>query len=93
MGANSKSEPPITLKADYAAPSASRTFAYALPNPQSLSTEAKIAYFKALRTSVVQLQGDLNSFLTSKMEEDKALVSKTDHITSKEEEDYNEASV
>lgn len=90
-----KDHPPTLLKAEYAAPANSKTFAYSLPSSSVASTAEKSAYFSVLRTAVVQLQDDVNAFLTAKMEEDKALASmvgvKVDE--KKEEENYGEEAV
>ena len=64
-----------TLKADYASPNTSKTFEYSLPSTDTTNTEGKTAYLSALRESVTKMQGDINTFLTEKMEEDKALAS------------------
>ena len=61
------------LQATYTSPTSSETFAHTLPSAQATSTKAKTVYLSALRVSVVKLQEDINSFLTSKMEEDKTL--------------------
>ena len=83
----------ISLKAEYASPTESHIFEHSLPeistNPH---TEEKTAYLSSLRSSVVALQEDVNVFLTTKMDEDKALVAadglKADER--KEEENYGE---
>lgn len=83
------------LKADYASPSCSKTFHHALPTSSTTSTAEKTQYLSALRKSVVQLQEDVNTFLTSKMEEDKALAFKAGlKVDDKQEEDdYGEEGV
>lgn len=62
------------LTASYLSPIATKTFTTD-PLPQSSSNnsdvEAKTAYLSALRSNVSTLQGDINAFLTQKMEEDK----------------------
>lgn len=79
--------PPPTLSATYNSPTTSQTFTHPLP-----STKEKTAYLSALRKSVTQLQEDVNTFLTSKMEEDKALAGeKMDEKA--EEENYGEEKV
>ena len=84
---------PITLlRAEYKAPTGSKTFTHTLPSADVTSTTEKSAYLSALRRLVVQTQEDINTFLTAKMEEDKALTStpgmKTDE--KKAEENYGE---
>ena len=80
------------LKAEYAAPNASKTFEHPLPTTDTTTTEGKAAYLSALRESVAKMQEEINTFLTAKMEEDKVLVAmagaKGDD--KKEEENYGE---
>jgi hypothetical protein len=67
---------PVTLTAltaEYSAPGSSKPFSHALPSCTTESTKEKSAYLSALRASVVRLQDEVNVFLTSRMEEDKAL--------------------
>ena len=66
-------KPTTCLQATYRSPTSSETFAHTLPSASVASTEEKTAYLSALRKSVVKLQEDINGFLTTKMEEDKAL--------------------
>ncbi|MCJ1397786.1 hypothetical protein MMC11_000982 [Xylographa trunciseda] len=82
-----------SLKANYASPTESHSFEHPLEAlPVQLSTEEKTAYLSALRSSVAQLQEEVNTFLTAKMEEDKAItVQRTGIIDDKkEEENYGE---
>ena len=81
-----------TLKADYTAPNASKTFEYSLPATDTTTTEGKTAYLSELRGSVAKLQGDINAFLTEKIEEDKALAAMAGQKVDdkKEEENYGE---
>ena len=83
------------LKADYASPNTTRTFKHPLPPASNKSTEVKTMYLSALRKSVVELQDEVNGFLTTKMEEDKALAAsagmKADDKV--EEENYGEEKV
>ena len=81
-----------TLQADYAGPGDAKSFAYPLPPASNKSTEQKTAYLSALRESVTKLQEDINVFLTSKMEEDKASASMAGSNVDdqKEEENYGE---
>jgi hypothetical protein len=66
-----------SLTAIYASPSVPSTspqiFTSALPALSSPpSTQDRVAYLAALQTSLRTLQGDVNTFLTHKMAEDKA---------------------
>ena len=83
------------LKAEYASPTATKTFTHALPAASNASTEEKTHYLSALRKSVVKLQEEMNGFLTTKMEEDKALAASAGmKIDDKaEEENYGEEKV
>ena len=86
---------PTSLKAEYASPAAAETFTHSLPAASNASTEEKTMYLSALRKSVVKLQEEVNGFLTTKMEEDKALAAcagvKVDDKA--EEENYGEEKV
>ena len=84
-----------TLKADYASPSTTKSFTHPLPAASNASTEEKTMYLSALRKSVVRLQEEVNGFLTTKMEEDKALAASAGvKIDDKaEEENYGEEKV
>ena len=93
MAPETEDNPPKTaLKAEYSAPTSSKAFSHPLPPASTSSTEEKTAYLSALRESVTKLQEELNTFLTGKMEEDKALAvaagSKVDD--KREEENYGE---
>ena len=86
----------IPLTADYASPTTTKTFTHPLPAASKISnTDEKTNYLSALRKSVVRLQEDVNNFLTTKMEEDKALAAsagvKVDDKA--EEENYGEEKV
>ena len=79
-----------TLDASYNGPTASKTFAHTLPSaPASTeSTQQKTQYLSALRKSVVQLQDEVNEFLTSKMVEDRVLAAGLEgKVDEKKEED------
>lgn len=84
-----------SLTADYANPTTNKTFTHLLPPASNKSTKEKTMYLSALRKSVVQLQEEVNGFLTTKMEEDKALAAsagmKADDRA--EEESYGEEKV
>jgi hypothetical protein len=84
-----------TLQAFYTSPTSSQTFSHPLPSASVTSTEEKTAFLSALRNSIVQLQEDVNGFLTTKMAEDKAMAAsagmKADDKA--EEENYGEERV
>ncbi len=84
-----------TLTADYASPNTTKTFTYPLPSASNTSIKEKTNYLSALRKSVIKLQEEVNVFLTTKMEEDKALAvnagMKADDRA--EEENYGEEKV
>jgi hypothetical protein len=64
-----------SLAATYTAPSATspQTFTAALPALSTPpSTQDRVAYLAALQSSLKTLQGEINTFLTQKMEDDKA---------------------
>lgn len=94
MESTTQSNPqPTSLKATYNAPTATKSFSYTLSSSASVSsTKEKTQYLSSLRTSVGQLQDDINEFLTGKMEEDKALAAGSGKkIDDKaEEENYGE---
>jgi len=88
---DSQSKGPLT--ASYASPTGSKDFEHSLPSlPSQFSTEQKTNYLSALRSLVVKLQEEVNTFLTAKMEEDKVIApqaaGKVDDKT--EEENYGE---
>lgn len=62
------------LTANYSSLSATKTFSSELPvSPKNTkNVEEKTTYLAALRANASNLQGELNAFLTRKMEEDKA---------------------
>ena len=84
-----------SLKADYASLTTTETFTHPLPAASDTSTKEKTNYLSALRKSVVKLQEDINGFLTTKMEEDKALAASSGmKVDDKaEEENYGEEKV
>ena len=93
MASASNSTSSSSLRANYSSPNASKTFEYSLPQISShISTEEKTGYLSALRSSVVKLQEEVNTFLTAKMEEDKVTTSQmTGNLDDKkEEENYGE---
>lgn len=79
------------LSATYASPTTTQeTFSSPLPAlAAEPSTADRVAYLAALQTSLRDLQKDVNTFLTQKMEEDKAAgPGKSDDT--KDEETYGE---
>ncbi len=96
MSSESNGKPSSTiLKADYRSPSSSKPFLHTLPTSSTPSTAAKTQYLSALRKSITQLHEEVNTFLTSKMEEDKVLASKAGlKVDDKQEEEkYGEEDV
>ena len=88
---DSQSEDPLI--ASYASPTGTKVFERNLPSlPPQFSTEQKTSYLSALRSSVVKLQEDVNTFLTTKMAEDKMNAPQTAGKLDdkKEEENYGE---
>jgi hypothetical protein len=98
----SSSSPP-QLTACYQSSDASHNFTEGLPAISGAerkaadggSVEEKTAYLSALRTGVVQLQADVNAFLTKKMEEDQKAAGdnapgKSAAVDQKEEDMYGE---
>ena len=84
-----------SLKADYTSLNTTKTFTQPLPPASNESTEEKTVYLSALRKSVVKLQEEVNAFLTTKMEEDKALAARAGMKADDkaEEENYGEEKV
>ncbi|PPJ60326.1 hypothetical protein CBER1_01270 [Cercospora berteroae] len=63
----------VALAASYRSPISAQNFSLDLsPPPQSGSVHEKTSYLAALRANASKLQGEINTFLTQKMEEDKA---------------------
>ena len=64
------------LTATYQSPDSSQTFSSDLPSlpsdPSAQDVISKTVYLSALRSNIVQMQSDVNAFLTKKMEDDKA---------------------
>ena len=93
--ASSNGDSGTALQADYASPDVTKAFTHPLPAASNASTEEKTNYLSALRKSVVKLQEEVNGFLTTKMEEDKASAAgagmKIDDKA--EEENYGEEKV
>lgn len=81
------SQPKLT--ADYSSPSATKSFSSDLPSIPKDNVEDKTAYLAALRSNASSLQGELNAFLTQKMEEDKAAEGNSQQSAADErEEDF-----
>jgi len=77
-----------SLTAAYVSPAGEEHFKSSLPNIHSEDVKEKTAYLSALRSSTTQLQSDINTFLTKKMEDDKA--SGDRKVDEKAEEMYGE---
>lgn len=64
------------LTATYKSPKSSEAFSSNLPSlssdPKDQDVNSKTAYLSALRSNIVQMQSDVNAFLTKRMDEDKA---------------------
>ena len=83
----------ITVK--YHAPSTeSQVFQHSLATcPSNPSTEQRTDYLVELRSGISQVQVDINTFLTQKMEEDKVKAGQSSVNDEKEEEYYGEEAV
>ncbi|GAB7360445.1 hypothetical protein MBLNU230_g8399t1 [Neophaeotheca triangularis] len=81
-----------SLGAVYASPNSNKTFESPLPSlPHQADVQGKTTYLSCLRSSIVAMQGDVNNFLTEKMEQDKAAESgKANAKDEKAEEMYGE---
>lgn len=64
----------MQLSADYQSPNGAHTFSSELLplSREGQSVEEKTSYLSALRSNASKMQGDINAFLTEKMEQDKA---------------------
>ncbi|KAK4507769.1 hypothetical protein PRZ48_001504 [Zasmidium cellare] len=69
------------LLANYKSPTSTQTISFELPPD-------KTAYLSALRAKAVEMQSEINTFLTQKMMEDKAV--EAGKVDQKEEENYGE---
>jgi hypothetical protein len=81
------------LTATYASPSTSspHTISASLPAiPAAPSTDDRVAYLAELQKVVKNIQGDVNVFLTQKMEEEKAAGGNAKLDDAKAEENYGE---
>lgn len=62
-----------SLTADYSSPDSQHNFNYPLPTNTNLEATKDVTDFLVkLRESTIQMQKDVNAFLTQKMDEDKA---------------------
>jgi phosphoribosylanthranilate isomerase len=93
----SESNASAKLSADYKSPTGQHTFSYGVPAvSEKQSTEETTDFLAKLRQSAVQMQQDINTFLTQKMDEDKAMEStkgvqhKAKVDEDKEEDNYGE---
>jgi len=65
--------PPLTATYNSAISSTTHTFSRPLPTASAdITTEERTNYLAVLRSSVIEVQDEINTFLTQKMEEDKA---------------------
>ena len=79
------------LVASYKSPTGAKTFSLDLPSlPQESNVDEKTTYLASLRTNASKLQGEINTFLTQKMEEDKAAEKTTSKNNNKANEDREE---
>ncbi|KAK5116077.1 hypothetical protein LTR85_009359 [Meristemomyces frigidus] len=64
------------LTAAYKSPTAAQNLSFSLPalpsTTEAQNVQQKTTYLSVLRSSVTQMQSDINAILTQKMEEDKA---------------------
>ena len=92
---------PVSLRAVYNSPNDSKAFEKPLPSAKPIDTKSKVAFLSDLRASTKQLQDHVNTFLTAKMEDDKAAssladgagIKKTNLRDEEEEEHYGEEKV
>ena len=91
--------PERQVNAAYHSQDSSKTFSAKMPDlpsePEKQSVQDKTAYLGALRTSLVQMQADVNAFLTKRMDESKAsqsaqAIGKAMSQEEREEEMYGE---
>ena len=90
-----------TLRAIYSSSNDSKIFPIPLNGIQPTDTASKVQFLSNLRASTKQLQDNINTFLTAKMEEDKAASSSTTNGSStnikkrdeEEEENYGEEKI
>ncbi|TKA83219.1 hypothetical protein B0A55_00666 [Friedmanniomyces simplex] len=84
------------LTASFASPTSSQTFSASLPalpsDPKAHSVQGKTAYLSALRAGATQMQAEINTALTQRMEHDKVVeaAGKSKAQEEKAEEMYGE---
>lgn len=86
------------LTADYTSPDSIHLFTAQLPSQttsaSTQSVQEKTEFLQALRTGISQIQSDVNTFLTKRMEDEKAAADAASGASSareqKEEEMYGE---
>jgi Gon7 family len=78
-----------SVSATYTAPSAEeKVFGHQLPTiSPDISTNDRVAYLAALRQKTTELQSQINTFLTQKMEEDKTRAGASAAADDEHEED------
>ena len=83
---------PAELTASYVSPASTKTFTQILPSSSTRGTEEKTAYLSILGRSMVQLQAEVNEYLTARMEDEKATASSNgrEMHEQKEEQHYGE---
>lgn len=83
---------PPQLTATYISPSDKQVLASDLPSQQGQNgdVQAKTDYLAALRSNITQMQDDVNTLLTKKMEEEKASGAGGKKDDAKAEEMYGE---
>lgn len=84
-----------SVSGSYDAPNGKKEFAHEISSSASDSQSAATEYLGSLRKKVLQLQGEVNAFLTQKMDEDKATANNTGgvgngHDEQKAEDNYGE---
>ncbi|MCJ1290896.1 hypothetical protein MMC34_002438 [Xylographa carneopallida] len=93
MAQQSNSDHNPSLQANYASPTGTHKFNHPLKAlPAKFSIKDKTVYLSELRSAVEDLQGEINTLLTTKMEEDKATTVQGNGAIDdqKEEENYGE---
>lgn len=102
MSGETNGTAPVSLRAVYNSPNDFKAFEKPLPSAAPIDTKSKVAFLSDLRASTKQLQDDVNTFLTAKMEDDKAAnsslpdgggIKKTNVRDEEEEEHYGEEKV
>lgn len=79
------------IEVQYRGPQGEQTFSKTLPPASNaMSVESKTDYLSDLRSKATQVQGEINAFLTQKMEEEKDVSGKAVKHEEREEEMYGE---